>query len=135
MTPRSLIFPLVLAWLLAGCSAPEAPADEHGHGDEHAAAEIEKGPHNGRMLRTFVQIMRSGEVGRTSLGTRPKRLVQRWLEEASMPQLMAAATGNAPSLADIVRMIDLGVDGIISDYPDRVRESLAKRGLALPPRY
>ena len=60
---------------------------------------------NGRMLRTFVQIMRSGQVGRTSLGTRPKRLVQRWLEQASMPQLMAAATGNAPSLADIVRMV------------------------------
>lgn len=60
---------------------------------------------NGRMLRNFVQIMRSGQVGRTSLGTRPKRLVQRWLEQASMPQLMAAATGKDPSLADIVRMV------------------------------
>ncbi|MCX8476739.1 MAG: RNA-binding protein [Sphingomonas sp.] len=59
---------------------------------------------NGRMLRNFVQIMRSGQVGRTSLGSRPKRLVQRWLEQASMPQLMAAATGKDPSLADIVRM-------------------------------
>ena len=39
---------------------------------------------NGRMLRNFVQIMRSGAVGRTSLGTRPKRLVQLWLEQASM---------------------------------------------------
>jgi 60 kDa SS-A/Ro ribonucleoprotein len=61
--------------------------------------------HNGRMLRNFVQIMRSGQVGRTSLGTRPKRLVQLWLEQATMPQLMAAATGSAPSLADIVRMV------------------------------
>lgn len=60
---------------------------------------------NGRMLRNFVQIMRSGQVGRSSLGSRPKRLVQRWLEQASMPQLMAAATGNDPSLADIVRMV------------------------------
>lgn len=60
---------------------------------------------NGRMLRSFVQIMRSGQIGRTSLGTRPKRLVQRWLEQASMPQLMAAATGKDPSLADIVRMV------------------------------
>jgi len=59
----------------------------------------------GRMLRTFVQIMRSGQVGRTSLGTRPKRLVQTWLETASMRDLMAAATGNDPSLADIVRMV------------------------------
>lgn len=60
---------------------------------------------NGRMLRNFVQIIRSGQVGRTSLGSRPKRLVQRWLEQASMAQLMAAATGNTPSLADIVRMV------------------------------
>lgn len=60
---------------------------------------------NGRMLRNFVQIMRSGQVGRRSLGSRPKRLVREWLEKASMPQLMAAATGNDPSLADIVRMV------------------------------
>lgn len=60
---------------------------------------------NGRMLRNFVQIMRSGQVGRTSLGSRPKRLVQRWLEQATMPQLMAAATGKDPSLADVVRMV------------------------------
>lgn len=59
----------------------------------------------GRMLRTFVQIMRSGHVGRTSLGTRPKRLVQRWLEQASIRDLMAAATGTDPSLADVVRMV------------------------------
>jgi 60 kDa SS-A/Ro ribonucleoprotein len=60
---------------------------------------------NGRMLRTFVQIMRSGQVGRSSLGTRPKRLVKEWLEHASMRDLMAAATGNDPSLADTVRMV------------------------------
>lgn len=60
---------------------------------------------NGRMLRNFVQIMRSGVVGRRSLGTRPKRLVQQWLERASMPALLRAATGSDPSLADIVRMV------------------------------
>jgi 60 kDa SS-A/Ro ribonucleoprotein len=60
---------------------------------------------NGRMLRSFVQIMRSGQVGRSSLGTRPKRLVQQWLEQASIRDLMHAATGTAPSLADIVKMV------------------------------
>lgn len=60
---------------------------------------------NGRMLRSFVQIMRSGQVGRSSLGTRPKRLVQQWLEQASIRDLMHAATGSAPSLADIVKMV------------------------------
>ena len=48
---------------------------------------------------------RSGQTGRTSLGSRPKRLVREWLEQASIRSLMAAATGNDPSLADIVRMV------------------------------
>lgn len=60
---------------------------------------------NGRMLRNFVQILRSGAVGRRSLGSRPKRLVQRWLERASVEQLLSAAIGEKPSLADIVRMV------------------------------
>ena len=59
----------------------------------------------GRMLRSYVQILRSGQVGRTSLGSRPKRLVTQWLEHASIRDLMAAATGTSPSLADIVRMV------------------------------
>lgn len=33
---------------------------------------------------------------------------------------------------DIARMLDLGVDGIISDYPDRLRRVAQDRGLALP---
>jgi glycerophosphoryl diester phosphodiesterase len=31
------------------------------------------------------------------------------------------------------RLLDLGVDGIITDYPDRLRNLLAERGLPLPP--
>ena len=34
--------------------------------------------------------------------------------------------------ADMERMIDLGVDGMISDYPDRLREVVQAKGLALP---
>ena len=60
---------------------------------------------NGRMLRNFVQILRSGAVGRKSLGTRSKRLVQQWLERASTETMMAAAIGNQPSLADVVKMV------------------------------
>ena len=30
------------------------------------------------------------------------------------------------------RLIDWGVDGIITDYPDRLREVMARRGMALP---
>ena len=35
--------------------------------------------------------------------------------------------------ADLVRMIGLGVDGIITDYPDRLRAVMAEKGLELPP--
>lgn len=60
---------------------------------------------NGKMLRNFVQIVRSGATGRKSLGTRPKKLVQAWLNGASDYKLLAAAVGNAPSLADVVKMV------------------------------
>ena len=60
---------------------------------------------NGRMLRTFVQILRSGVTGRRSLGTAPKRLVREWLENATDWQLINASIGNNPSLADIVKMV------------------------------
>lgn len=60
---------------------------------------------NGRMLRSFVQIMRSGVVGRKSLGTRPKRAVQNWLNAASDRQLIRAAVGQSPSLADVIKMV------------------------------
>lgn len=59
---------------------------------------------NGKMLRNFVQILRSGAVGRKSLGTRPKKLVQQWLLNANETQLLNASIGNAPSLADLVKM-------------------------------
>ena len=34
--------------------------------------------------------------------------------------------------AEMRRLIDLGVDGIITDYPDRLREVMAEKGMALP---
>jgi glycerophosphoryl diester phosphodiesterase len=37
--------------------------------------------------------------------------------------------------AQIARILDLGVDGIISDRPDRVREEMQKRGMPLPPSF
>jgi 60 kDa SS-A/Ro ribonucleoprotein len=60
---------------------------------------------NGKMLRNFVQMLRSGAVGRKSLGTRPKKLVQQWLLEATEAQLLNASVGNTPSLADVVKMV------------------------------
>jgi glycerophosphoryl diester phosphodiesterase len=39
-------------------------------------------------------------------------------------------TVNEP--ADMARLIDARVDGIISDYPDRLRRVMTDKGLALP---
>ncbi len=60
---------------------------------------------NPRMLRNFVQILRSGAVGRKSLGTRPKRLIRNWLAEKSDEAIFVASVGTNPSIADIVRMV------------------------------
>lgn len=58
-----------------------------------------------KMLRNFVQIMRSGVVGRKSLGTLPKRLVQQWIAARSDEQLFVGSVGANPSLADVLRMV------------------------------
>lgn len=71
---------------------------------------------NGRMLRSFVQIIRSGVVGRKSLGSVPKALVQKWLNAATDRRLIDATIGTAPSLADVVRMVHPKPN-------DRVREA------------
>ena len=34
--------------------------------------------------------------------------------------------------ADMARLIDWRVDGIITDYPDRLRKVMADKGLPLP---
>lgn len=59
---------------------------------------------DGKMLRNFVQVIRSGVVGRKSLGTVPKRKINQWLNAASSYQLLNANIGNNPSLGDVIRM-------------------------------
>lgn len=60
---------------------------------------------NPKMLRNFVQVMRSGVVGRRSLGSLPKRLVVQWLDARSDDQLFRGSVGADPSLADVLRMV------------------------------
>jgi glycerophosphoryl diester phosphodiesterase len=79
-------------------------------------------------------------------GSLPRRVQAAGCETWSMfwrnltPQLAAEArslglkvlplTVNDP--ADMARLIDLGVDGLITDYPDRLRKVLAAKSVALP---
>jgi 60 kDa SS-A/Ro ribonucleoprotein len=60
---------------------------------------------NAKMLRNFVQMIRSGVTGRKSLGTAPKRMVLDWLEARSEEALFAASVGQSPSLGDVIKMV------------------------------
>jgi 60 kDa SS-A/Ro ribonucleoprotein len=60
---------------------------------------------NGRMLRNFVQIMRSGVVGRKSLGTAPKRMIREWFAARDDEAIFKTSVGNDPSFADIIKMV------------------------------
>jgi 60 kDa SS-A/Ro ribonucleoprotein len=60
---------------------------------------------NGKMLRNFVQIVRSGVAGRKSLGTAPKRLVREWLDARDPSVVFRASVGQSPSFADLLKMV------------------------------
>ena len=92
---------------------------------------------NGRMLRSWVQIIRSGQIGRKSLGSGPRRLVRTWLESRTGEELFKDSVGRSPSIADILRMTHptpsskekaamygylLGRTVDLSFLPDSVRE-------------
>jgi 60 kDa SS-A/Ro ribonucleoprotein len=59
---------------------------------------------NGKQLRTFVQMMRSGAFGRKCLGSSPKRAVRRWFESRSDASVFRASIGSNPSLAQILKL-------------------------------
>jgi glycerophosphoryl diester phosphodiesterase len=52
-------------------------------------------------------------------------------ESKSIALKVVPWTINEP--ADMARLIGLGVDGIISDYPNRLRAVMAEKGMPLPP--
>ena len=57
-----------------------------------------------KMLRLFVQMMRSGVTGRRSLGTRPKKLVEAWLDARTDEEVFFASAGGTPSLLDVLKL-------------------------------
>lgn len=77
---------------------------------------------NGKMLRNFVQIIRSGVVGRKSFGTAPKKLVQRWFSEKTVEQIFMQSTGSAPSIKDVLKLTR--PSPIIDGKKDLQREAL-----------
>ncbi len=59
---------------------------------------------NGKMLRNFLQIVRSGEAGRKSLGSGPKRMIRTWFESRSDADLFRNSIGSNPSVGDVVAL-------------------------------
>jgi 60 kDa SS-A/Ro ribonucleoprotein len=59
---------------------------------------------NGRVLRTLLQMVRSGRFGRKGLSSSMQRAFRRWLNGASVGRLLAASIGHDPSLRDVLRL-------------------------------
>jgi 60 kDa SS-A/Ro ribonucleoprotein len=60
---------------------------------------------NGKMLRNFCQVIRSGVTGRRSFGTVPKALIREFLAEHDANWLFRNSYGQNPSMADVIKMV------------------------------
>lgn len=60
---------------------------------------------NGKMLKNFVQIVRSGVVGRKALASSVvKKMIQAWFDGHTDEQLVHNSIGSDPSLVDVIRL-------------------------------
>jgi 60 kDa SS-A/Ro ribonucleoprotein len=60
---------------------------------------------NGKMLRNFVQIMKSGVTGRKNFGSQPRRLCETWLNSRHPTALLRDSIGEDPSLSYVIRRL------------------------------
>ena len=94
------------AFMLAHLAAQFEPQGADGNGARRAfAAAFPRVIDNGKMLRNFVQVIRSGELGRKSFGTSVRNTMRKWLLERSDRQLFKDQIGEQPSLGDIIKMV------------------------------
>lgn len=59
---------------------------------------------NGRLLRRFVQILRSPYFNSRSLSSKTRRLIQNWFESRTPYQIWEESLGNNPSLKDVINL-------------------------------
>jgi 60 kDa SS-A/Ro ribonucleoprotein len=60
---------------------------------------------DGRMLRNFVQIVRSGVTGRKSFGSAPKRALRAWFASRTPDVIFRQSIGQSPSMSDVIKMV------------------------------
>ena len=77
----------------------------------------------GKMLRNFVQIVRSGAVGRKSLGTAPKRAARTWFASRDPEVIFRQSTGQSPSMGDVLKLVRPSPT-LASGAKDPMREAL-----------
>lgn len=87
------------AFLVASLAARQTP-----EATEVLRAVFPRVMDNGKMVRNFVQMVRSGVLGRNSMGTVSKQLINEWFERKSPYNLFVNSIGNDPSLAEVMRM-------------------------------
>jgi 60 kDa SS-A/Ro ribonucleoprotein len=78
---------------------------------------------NGKMLRNFVQIVRSGVVGRRSFGSAPKRAAQAWFSSRTPDAIFRGSLGAQPSMGDVIRLVRPSPANAAGEK-DAVREAL-----------
>jgi len=60
---------------------------------------------NGKMLRNFAQILRSGAFGRHNLSAKGiQKLIQGWFDARTEDELFRMSVGNNPSFGDVIKM-------------------------------
>jgi 60 kDa SS-A/Ro ribonucleoprotein len=60
---------------------------------------------DGKMLRNFVQIVRSGVTGRKSFGSAPKRALRGWFASRTPDTIFRQSMGQSPSISDVIKMV------------------------------
>jgi len=60
---------------------------------------------DGKMLRNFVQIVRSGVTGRKSFGSAPKRALRSWFASRTPDVIFRQSIGQSPSMSDVIKMV------------------------------
>jgi 60 kDa SS-A/Ro ribonucleoprotein len=97
--------PALLCAVLAARAVPNGDATKAAEAARVLKAVFPRVIDNGKMLRNFAQIVRSGAVGRKSFGSMVKRLMAGWFAARSTDQIFYQSVGTSPSLGDIVRMV------------------------------
>lgn len=60
---------------------------------------------DGRTLRTFCDVVRSGCLGRRSFGSAPKRALRGWFASRSPESIFRQSFGRSPSMSDVIKMV------------------------------